>query len=165
MSGWGLTLPANDNYKPSFDRWSRNDASNQFQAPSEQGRRLYVGGLPSIEPQSAVDAEMQKLFEGFEIQAVSKIISPHPSKAEEPGNHYYLFVDMPSADDVQAAVEKLDGQESPWGGPLRVNRAKDNRERKVNREQREPRETREPREPRESREPRKPRANNVPQWR
>lgn len=78
---------------------------------------------------------MQELFAGFEIQTVSKIISPHPSKAEEPGNHYYLFVDLVSSDDVTAATRKLDRTESPFGGELRVSRAKDNRDRKVTREQ------------------------------
>ena len=78
---------------------------------------------------------MQQLFEGFELTAVSKIISPHPSKAEEPGNHHYLFVDMASTDDASAAIEKLASKESPWGGQLKIGRAKDNRDRKVVREQ------------------------------
>jgi len=77
---------------------------------------------------------MQKLFQGFELQAVSKIISPHPSKASEPGNHCYLFVDLPSVEDVEAAIDRLNGQEAPWGGELKVSRARDNRERKANRE-------------------------------
>ncbi|KKY25520.1 putative ribonucleoprotein [Phaeomoniella chlamydospora] len=126
---------SHENHTPTFDRWSRNDAASHFQAPLDQGKRIYVGGLPRIEPQAVVDAEMQKIFEGFDLQAVSKIISPHPSKADEPGNHYYLFVDLASSEAVTDAIEKFNGMESPWGGELRVNRAKDNRDRKVVREQ------------------------------
>jgi hypothetical protein len=61
------------------------------------------------------------------------MISPHPSKADEPGNHHYCFVDMASAEDIEAAVEKLNGLETEWGA-LRVGRAKDNRDRKSVRE-------------------------------
>lgn len=66
---------------------------------------------------------------------MSKIISPHPSKADFPGNHYYVFVDLSSAGAVDAAMAKLNGAESPWGGQLRVSRARENRNRKVMREQ------------------------------
>ena len=41
----------------------------------QQGRRLFVGDLPRIEPQAAIDAEMQQLFSGFELAAVSKAIT------------------------------------------------------------------------------------------
>jgi RNA recognition motif. (a.k.a. RRM, RBD, or RNP domain) len=115
---------ADENYKPTFDRWSRTDASDHWKGASDKGRRLYVGGLPRMEPQSAVDAEMQKLFEGFELTAVSKIISPHVSKASTPGDHFYLFVDLPTSTAADAAVQALDGKESPWGGKLRINKAR-----------------------------------------
>ena len=93
-----------------------------------------------MEPQSAVDAEMQKLFSNLniEITTVSKIISPHPSKESEPGDHYYLFVDLANESDVDAAIEALHGSVSPWseaGGHLTVSRARNNRNKKVDREQ------------------------------
>jgi hypothetical protein len=53
---------------------------------------------------------MQALSEGFTLNAVSKIISPHPSKATEPGNHFYLFVDLPSNEEEDKAIEALDGR-------------------------------------------------------
>lgn len=68
-------------------------------------------------------------------EAVSKLISPHPSTAEKPGSHYYLFVDFPSAEVAAAAAQALDGSPSQWGGTLRVNIAKNNTNRKVDREQ------------------------------
>jgi hypothetical protein len=67
---------------------------------------------------------MHALFEGFEVKSVSKMISPHPSKTSEPGNHYYLFVDLASTEEAGRAMEALDGKEMEWGGRLRVNRAK-----------------------------------------
>jgi hypothetical protein len=68
-------------------------------------------------------------------EAVSKLISPHPSTAEKPGSHYYLFVDFPSAESATAAAQALDGSPTQWGGTLRVNIAKNNTNRKVDREQ------------------------------
>jgi RNA recognition motif-containing protein len=129
------TVPSN--YKPTFDRWSRNDAPSHFNSPSEQGLRVYVGNLPRIEPQSAADAQMQEFFgsEGFELTAVSKLISPHPSKASEPGNHYYCFVDLASAEEADRAIDALNGREVEGWGAIRVSKARDNRDRKVNREQ------------------------------
>jgi hypothetical protein len=68
-------------------------------------------------------------------EAVSKLISPHPSTAQKPGSHYYLFVDFPSAEAAAAAAQALDGSPTQWGGTLRVNLAKNNANRKVDREQ------------------------------
>lgn len=80
---------------------------------------------------------MQELFgsEGFELTAVSKMISPHPSKASEPGNHYYCFVDFATPEEAERAMEALNGREVEGWGAIRVNKAKNNLDRKVNREQ------------------------------
>lgn len=100
---------------------------------------MYIGNLPRIEPQSALDAEIQNLFstflpnENIVPQAVSKLLSPHPSKIVEPGNHYYTFVDLERAEDVDVVIAALDGKEGSWaagdganGGPgIRVNKARD----------------------------------------
>ena len=48
-----------------FERWERNDAAEHWRAPSEQGRRLYIGGLPRMLNQGAVEAEIHRLFRGF----------------------------------------------------------------------------------------------------
>lgn len=134
------TSSSDTEYKPTFDRWSRNDASAHWTQPQSEGRRLYVGSLPRLEPQSAIDEEIQSLFSqyladtGITPSAVSKLISPHPSKASEPGNHYYCFIDLERAEDVDTVIEALDGREGSWGGNLRVNRAR-GADRKVVREQ------------------------------
>lgn len=48
-----------------FDRWQRDDASDHFKLPSEEHRRLYVGGLPRISGQDLVNEEMRALFENY----------------------------------------------------------------------------------------------------
>ena len=101
----------------------------------DEGRRLYVGGLPRIAQQRAVDAEMLQLFTGFRLEAVSKIISPHESKRNVPGSHYYCFVDLPTAEDAQAAVQKLDGTVTRYGGTYKVNLSTWRRPTKMHREQ------------------------------
>lgn len=127
-----------------FDRWQRNDTPSHFKGNNEQSRRLYVGGLPRPSNQQTVDAEIRKFFDGFNVyvslsffrvlnlntiltpnsEAVSKIISPHLSKRFEPGDHYYLFVDFATTEEAQTAMNTLDGQDGPWGGKLKVRRAK-----------------------------------------
>ncbi|KPI35694.1 uncharacterized protein AB675_1275 [Cyphellophora attinorum] len=115
---------------PAYNRWNRTDQSQYNQNAQSQGFRLYVGGLPRIEPQAACESTIRQLFteSGFDVAAISKLISPHPDKAEEPGNHHYIFVDMNSLQDVEAAVERMNGIETEWGA-LRVGQAKQNRDR------------------------------------
>lgn len=122
-------------YKPTFDRWTRTDASAHWDGAPKPGHRLYVGGLPRIDSQPAVDAEMQALFAGFELTAVSKIISPHPSKAAQPGHHFYLFVDLASGEEAERAVEALDGARGRWGGRVVVSGTHGGGGKKVIREQ------------------------------
>ena len=68
-------------------------------------------------------------------EAVSKLIAPHPSTAEKPGSHYYLFVDFSSAEAAVEAAQALDGSPTQWGGTFRVNIAKNKTNRKGDREQ------------------------------
>jgi len=60
------------------------------------------------------------LFEGFNIEVVSKLISPHESTKEKPGNHHYCFVDLASASDAEGAIKTLNGKEI-WGWKIKVN--------------------------------------------
>jgi hypothetical protein len=105
------------------DRWHTTGERSRFDGASDQGRRLYVGGLPQMPDQAAVNIAMRELFAGWEVDAVSKIISPHESKKAEPGNHYYVFVDFKDALEAADAVKKLDGTYK-FGGNLRINHAK-----------------------------------------
>ncbi|RMZ77870.1 hypothetical protein DV738_g4198, partial [Chaetothyriales sp. CBS 135597] len=112
----------------------QENANGSNRAPNnarpENPTRLYLGNLPSIEPQEALEAELANLFQGFQIKNVSRLIAPHESRAEEPGNHHYCFVDLESAEEVDKALETLGGQESPWGGELRISKARDNRQKR-----------------------------------
>ena len=96
----------------------------------ENPTRLYVGNLPNIEPQETLEADMASLFNGFQLKNVSRLIAPHESKIAEPGNHHYCFVDFDTSEDADGALQAYAGQESPWGGELRINKARDNRQRR-----------------------------------
>lgn len=119
-----------------FDRWNRKDAESHWTAPAEEQRRLYVGGLPRIPNQDTVNIEMRTLFEGFNVQAVSKIISPHASKWGESGSHYYCYVDVSTPEEAQRAAQDLDGKPTPYSGNYKVSMARSTRGSNiVNREQ------------------------------
>lgn len=119
-----------------YDRWARDDASSRWTAPQEERRRLYVGGLTQVRNQDTLKIEMRNLFTGWTVEAVSKIISPPASMRSKPGSHHFCFVDLPTAEDADAAVEKLNGTPTPHGGSYRINHAKPSgRPSKVEREQ------------------------------
>lgn len=118
-----------------FKRWARDDAENRWIRPVEQGCRLWVGGLPRVDGQEIVNAMMRELFGDYEIQAVSKMVSPHGPTVGLPEDHYYCFVDLREAGEAREAAERLHGVASPWAsGNVRVRLARDG-DRKVVREQ------------------------------
>ena len=82
----------------------------------DSGRRLFVGGLPRIPNQDSLNAEMRILFRGWNIEAVSKIISPSKGWHAKPGSHSYYFVNLSSAQEAQDAVAALNGKATPYGG-------------------------------------------------
>ncbi|MCJ1464898.1 hypothetical protein MMC07_003513 [Pseudocyphellaria aurata] len=105
--------------RPTFDRWVRTDASEHWKAYTQQKRRLYVGGLPPMPNHYSVDAEVRNLFEGFKIDAVSKIVIPRI-----PGHdHRYLFVDFPTAAEAERARKAVNGM-TKWGVQVRVTHAR-----------------------------------------
>lgn len=67
-------------------------------------------------------------------EAVSKLISPHPSTQDKPGSHYYCFVDFASSEEAQSAAQAIDGKQTEWGGNYRINLARNKYSRKVDRE-------------------------------
>ncbi|EER29614.1 hypothetical protein D8B26_003817 [Coccidioides posadasii str. Silveira] len=117
-----------------FDRWGRDDASSHWYGVADEGRRLFVGGLPRMPNQATADYEIQKLFYGFKIEAISKVISPHPSKRSQPGNHYFLFVDLESAEEADRAIKTLGGVSAVWGSPLHINKARGNSQKPAERD-------------------------------
>ncbi|KAF2116328.1 hypothetical protein BDV96DRAFT_599060 [Lophiotrema nucula] len=91
--------------------------------PINEGRRLYVGGLPKPLDQHTSDQALRTLFQDSHVVAVSKVKSPHESTKDMPGNHYYAFVDLSSKEDMDAAIRNIDGK-AMWGGVLRVNQSR-----------------------------------------
>lgn len=72
----------------------------------------------------SVNQGVRELFKGFNIEAVSKVIIPrdgfgHP----DAGDHRYLFVDFPSAEEARLAVRATNGRRA-WGVEVRVALAK-----------------------------------------
>ncbi|EER42969.1 ribonucleoprotein [Histoplasma capsulatum H143] len=109
-----------------FERWERSDAASHWYDYSAQGRRLFVGGLPRMPDQPTADYEIRKLFYGFNVEAISKVISPHPSKRSQPGNHYYLFVDLASSNEAERAIDALSGVSAVWGSRVHIHKARGN---------------------------------------
>jgi hypothetical protein len=119
-----------------FDSYAWSDAREHWTKPTKEGRRLYVGGLSDICDQEFVNAEMRRLFEGHNIQAVSKRVLPvHRNMEIAATGQCYCFVDLPSAIDAEAAMAALNGTPTPYGGLYRIKVAYDQQDRKVCREQ------------------------------
>ncbi|EHK98759.1 putative ELAV-like protein 2 [Glarea lozoyensis 74030] len=90
---------------------SRLDVEQLNNSAQEECRRLYVGGPPRFPNQATTNQQIIELFEGYDLQIVSKLISPHESVNQHLGNHYYCFVDLGSKEDAEKAVAALDGIE------------------------------------------------------
>ncbi|KAK0202843.1 RNA recognition motif-containing protein [Desarmillaria ectypa] len=107
-----------------FEGWRESNASDHWEGYAAQGKRLYVGGLPTMASHRVVNENIRELFRGFQLEAVSKMIYP-PVHRPGPHNHFYVFVDFTNATEAGQAVAKLDGTLA-FGGRIRVSRAKDN---------------------------------------
>lgn len=70
----------------------------------------------------------------FDSEAISKVISPHPSKRSQPGNHYFLFVDLESAEEADRAIKTLGGVSAVWGSSVRINKARGNSQKPAERD-------------------------------
>ncbi|KAJ5126367.1 hypothetical protein N7526_008544 [Penicillium atrosanguineum] len=87
--------------------------------PLTDSSQRVIQGVCSILPPS-----LQMEIDCFISEAISKLFAPHPAKRFDPGDHYYLFVELNTAEEAQRATDTLNGQTGPWGGSLRVNRAR-----------------------------------------
>ncbi|KAJ5888958.1 hypothetical protein N7495_008999 [Penicillium taxi] len=105
-----------------MDRWRTRD--NTTAKVNEASKRVYVGGLPRSTDQEALKSSLQNFFQGYTIENVSKLFTPHPAKRFEAGDHYYLFVDFSSEDEAQKALDTKNGQQGPRGSPLIVRPAR-----------------------------------------
>lgn len=120
-----------------FNRWPRGqmEAARRWEQPGNEQQRLYVGGLPRLEPQSAAQELIKdRIFQNYEVEAVSKMISPHGSIRNTTWNAYHSFVDLTTQSEAKAAVRALDGRRTEFGF-LKVRLARDTVAPKVLREQ------------------------------
>ncbi|EME38616.1 hypothetical protein DOTSEDRAFT_75395 [Dothistroma septosporum NZE10] len=98
-----------------FDRWNRDDAQSHWIAPLEERRRLRIGGLPRIPNQDSLYIEMRELFVDYNVEAVSKLISPHHSEQSTQGSHYSCFVDVATEIEAKNAITMFNGVRTPDG--------------------------------------------------
>jgi hypothetical protein len=100
-----------------------------FRDPTQEGRRLWVGNLPRIEPQAAVEVEMRHLFGGFVVESVSTIVRPPPRRpsASHQADYGYCFVDLRTKYAAELAARTLHNTTARWGGLVRVRLAYDDR--------------------------------------
>jgi RNA recognition motif-containing protein len=92
-----------------FDRWKRLEKPEVMDVAGKERRRVYVGGLPRFTSQADTNTQIRDLFQGFNVEVVSKLISAHESKREESGNHNYCFVDLATSGEADRAIKSLDG--------------------------------------------------------
>lgn len=78
---------------------------------------------------------MRELFCDWKLEAVSKLLYPHPSTRTKPGEHFYCFVDLPTAGIAEEAASALNNSRGPHGGVLRIGVASRSYPSKVIREQ------------------------------
>ncbi|KAL8635538.1 MAG: hypothetical protein Q9228_006977 [Teloschistes exilis] len=105
--------------RPIFDRWTRTDAAEHWKGyadEDQQGRRVYVGGLPRMPDHHTVNEDVRHMFRDYKVEAVSKVVIPQPPTS---GDRYaqmprYLFVDFSSADEARHAVREFNGRMA-WG--------------------------------------------------
>ncbi|CAG7951602.1 unnamed protein product [Penicillium salamii] len=104
--------------------WREQEKPSFAKINSDSSSRVYVGGLPRLTDHEIVQSNVEAFFGDFKVENVSKLFTPHPAKRFEPGEHYYLFVDVGSSEEAQRAMKTLNKQVGPWGGQLRVQHAR-----------------------------------------
>lgn len=124
-NGGSATRPFMGRFNSSSRNAEASPVSSQQFTPSQGGRRVYVGNLPSFETQELLESELRTIFADFAVESISKLITGNPREDDDSGLHHYCFVDLVDADQAQAAIQALDGSAMAWNGTLRVNVAKD----------------------------------------
>ncbi|KAK6222598.1 hypothetical protein LQW54_000778 [Pestalotiopsis sp. IQ-011] len=104
-----------------------NDTMRHYQVSKaqEEGRQLYVGGLPRMLDQAENEAEIRSIFQDFEVDGVSKRVSP---REEGEGRRNFCFVDFTTAEQAQAAKQAIHGM-NYREAPLKVSEATPRQER------------------------------------
>ncbi|QSZ34166.1 hypothetical protein DSL72_005754 [Monilinia vaccinii-corymbosi] len=97
-----------------------NAALRHYQASNSQkeGRQLYVGGLPRMLDQAENELEIRSIFKDFEIDGVSKRVSPR-DRNDNNNRRNFCFVDFATREEAEAARKAIDGMLYS-GAPLKV---------------------------------------------
>ncbi|KAK0130322.1 hypothetical protein ONS96_000843 [Cadophora gregata f. sp. sojae] len=103
----------------SFNRRNSLEKPADLNVAADEGRRLYVGGLPRFESQHEANLQMTELFKDYNVKVISKPISAHESKKGLPGNHNYCFVDLATPEEAAAAATALDNMPK-WDWNIKV---------------------------------------------
>ena len=120
----GEKLPVDHRYV--YDRWTRDDAPDRWMVPQQEGRRVWVGGVPAdVRTQLRADGAMRELFSAWQLEAVSKVILRLSSENLGRKTQRYCFVDFSSKADAEAAVEEVNLRMMREGGEFRVGIARD----------------------------------------
>lgn len=120
-----------------FNRWEREDAPDQWVHPWLESRRLMVDGLTRMLSQRETQLEMRSIFEGYNIEAVSKMVLRTDSLGRSTGLQHYCFVDLATAEEASRAAKELNGRRNSDGRAVSVRVApnRNTRVTKVEREQ------------------------------
>ena len=100
------------------NKWNTDASTTHRILAMEEGRRLFVGGLPWVPNHPALEAEMRALFRGHEVEAISKLMSPKAGDGRgQASAQFYCFVDVPNATEARKAAQSVNGRYSAFGGP------------------------------------------------
>ncbi|KAI9647721.1 hypothetical protein NHQ30_004107 [Ciborinia camelliae] len=92
-----------------------NDAMRHYQVSKaqEDGRQLFIGGLPRMLDQPENEFEIRSIFEDFKVDGVSKRVSPREldGRGDNKGDNRrnFCFVDFNTREEAQAARQAIDG--------------------------------------------------------
>ena len=65
--------PGSKNSPYAWNRWDKaEEAPSHWRGKAAAGCRLWVGGHPRIESQSAAQAAIREIFKGYRVQAITK---------------------------------------------------------------------------------------------
>lgn len=103
-----------------FNRWERKDAPDHWVDPLLQSRRVMVDGLARISQQHEQQLEMRSLLQGYNVEAVSKLIVRTDKLGNSAGLQHYCFVDLATPEEASRAAKELDGKRNSGGRAIRV---------------------------------------------
>jgi RNA recognition motif-containing protein len=92
-----------------LDRYSQaNEAREHWKPAEESAWRVRVDGLPRPKSQYHSEQVVARLFEGFDVTAISKVGFYEPS-AHEKTKNYWAYVDFGNEDEAMRALRECNG--------------------------------------------------------